>query len=157
MSRPLRRAQHVPRNNDRTTGGTREGAKMALMEWTESLSVGVPELDNDHKQLVAIINRIAEAEEKGGPADWVFSELERYTREHFRHEEGRLAEAGYEELAAHKKQHKAFIEWLETVKAAYHLDPSSHHYLARTVNDYLKRWWTHHILGTDMKYKGRIT
>lgn len=127
-----------------------------FMQWSEALSVGVPELDDDHKGLIAIINRLAEAEATGGPANWVFAELERYARDHFRREEDRLAAAGYEALEAHTRQHHAFIEWLDTVKTAYNLDPSSRHYLARTVNDYLRTWLTRHILGTDMKYKGRI-
>ena len=33
---------------------------MAVMRWTEKMSVGVPELDADHKELIKVINQLRE-------------------------------------------------------------------------------------------------
>ena len=33
---------------------------MSLMTWTSVMSVGVPELDEDHRVLIRIINQLAE-------------------------------------------------------------------------------------------------
>jgi hypothetical protein len=40
----------------------REGKAMAIIEWSDEYSVGVAALDDDHKQLIDIINKIEEAE-----------------------------------------------------------------------------------------------
>jgi hemerythrin-like metal-binding protein len=129
---------------------------VALLEWQESFSVGDPVLDEDHKRLIQIINRVAAAEERGEPVQWVLQNLDEYAKNHFRWEEERMEEAGYAALDAHRREHHTFIEWLETLKATYGLDPEAHLHLAKTVNDYLRNWLTDHILTTDMEYKGQI-
>lgn len=130
---------------------------MAFMEWKESYSVGNPELDGDHKQLIDIINQIAQAEETHKPVQWVFQALDDYVSGHFHREEQRLEAANYPDLDQHKKAHKNFIEWLDTVRATYSMDPEAKFHLATTVNNYLKDWLANHILKTDMQYKSYMS
>ncbi len=129
---------------------------MALFEWRDAFSVGVAKLDNDHKRLIALINRVDEAEKAGKSVQWALEELGSYAEVHFKAEEERLAAAEYPEIDEHKKEHKAFVEWLVTVERTYNLTPDAHFHIAETVNEYLRDWWTHHILLIDMQYKGRL-
>ena len=129
---------------------------MALIEWWDAFSVGVAKLDNDHKRLIALINRVDEAEKAGKSVQWALEELRSYAEVHFKAEEKRLAAAEYPEIDEHKKEHKAFVEWLVTVERTYNLTPDAHFHIAETVNEYLRDWLTHHILLIDMQYKDRL-
>ena len=127
---------------------------MALLEWQDSYSVGVDKLDSDHKRLFEIINRVDAAEKAGKSVQWVLEELRSYTEYHFKAEEERMKAANYPEIEEHMRQHKAFVEWLETVERTYNLSPDAHFHIAESVNEYLRDWLTHHILLVDMQYKG---
>lgn len=131
-------------------------SKPEMIEWRDSYSVGVPVLDEDHKQLISIINRVSKAASKKTPADWAIGELQDYARDHFAREEKLLEAAGFDGFDAHKREHKSFIDWLNTVKSTYRIDREAEFYLAETVSAYLRDWLNHHILETDMKYKGTI-
>ena len=129
---------------------------MALIEWQDSYSVGIDEMDADHKRLIDIIKRIDEAEKSGRSVQWVLEELRNYAEYHFRAEEERMIAADYPGIDEQKQEHKAFVEWLASVERTYNLTPEAHFYIAETVNDYLSDWLTHHILLIDMQYKGRL-
>ena len=130
---------------------------MALIEWQDSFSVGVEKLDADHKRLFDIINRVDVAEKAGKSVQWVLEELRNYAEYHFRGEEELMKAADYPEIEEHMRQHKAFVEWLATVERTYNLAPDAHFHIAESVNEYLRDWWTHHILLVDMQYKGRLS
>ena len=44
---------------------------MALMEWKDSYSVGVDQMDDHHKRLIEIINKVDEADKAGKSVQWV--------------------------------------------------------------------------------------
>ncbi len=110
---------------------------MAELEWRDSFSVGVPELDADHKRMIETINRVAQVEKDDEPVQWVLQELDDYSRDHFQAEEERMTAAGYPGLEEHRKEHMAFHEWLENIKVTLSLDPESRFHLAKTVNEFL--------------------
>lgn len=126
---------------------------MPVLEWKDSYSVGSLELDNDHKNLIDIIKRLDESERTHEPVGWLLKELGDYADGHFRREEEALAAANFPELEEHRLGHKDFIDWLVTVRSTFSIEPESQYYLAETVNDYLKKWLTSHILEKDMDYK----
>jgi hemerythrin-like metal-binding protein len=126
------------------------------VEWTDALSVGVPQLDADHKGLIDVINRVLEAERDGGTVKWALGELAAYANSHFVREERMMKKAGYPELAAHRQEHQAFIEWLHSINSVYSADPGAEHYLAETLRDYLQSWLTEHIMKVDADYKGKL-
>ncbi len=129
---------------------------MALMEWQDTFSVGVTKLDDDHKRLIDLINRVDATEKAGKSVQWVLEELRNYAEVHFRGEEELMKAADYPEIEEHMREHKAFIEWLATVERTYNLAPDAHFHIAETVNEYLRDWLTHHILLVDMQSKGML-
>lgn len=126
---------------------------MALLEWRDSYSVGVPELDEDHKRLIDIINRVETAEREGVPVRWVLTDLADYAHYHFQQEEDGLRKAGYPHLAKHARDHEAFVAWLEELARTYAMAPRDDVSPTVDVKDYLKTWMIGHILGEDMEYK----
>ena len=127
------------------------------MEWDDSYSVGVADLDDDHKKLISIINRVQEMKDSGKSMLWALEELEHYAQHHFSSEEAYLADVDYAELVEHKEEHQAFHDWLKSVRISLSSDPEAGFYLAERINDYLQKWLVNHILETDMKYKGQIS
>ncbi len=89
---------------------------MALIDWTDSMSVGVQLMDDHHKKLFDMFNRLHEAM-KAGRGDVVIGnimvELLEYTRYHFGEEEQMLQRIGYTQMEMHKGLHRKFISDLE--------------------------------------------
>ncbi|MCP5372951.1 MAG: hemerythrin family protein [Hyphomicrobiales bacterium] len=127
------------------------------IQWQDSYSVGVPVLDAQHRHLIRLINLLEDEKQKDGMIAHVFDELDAYIREHFRAEERMMEEAGYPDLEEHKGDHKAFNDWLSSVKIAYDSGGASSYYIAESVIAFLKNWLVSHILVTDMAYRSHLS
>ncbi|MEQ8603027.1 MAG: bacteriohemerythrin [Marivibrio sp.] len=132
---------------------------MRAIDWDEGMSVGLARLDDDHKQLIAIINRLHEAVRLGGSEAGAtvarsLQALADYTERHFAREEAVLEAVGYPALRGHRVQHDAFVDELRDLADAFDArrDPA----LAAELGRFLRDWLTHHILVEDMAYKPRV-
>ena len=94
---------------------------MASIVWTRKMSVGVPELDNDHKGLLAVINQLEAhgADEAGQVAvrrslNWLL----RYAQTHFAREQAVLTQCKFPLLSEHIDEHRDFVNWMkETIES----------------------------------------
>lgn len=134
----------------------RQQIKADKLVWQESWSVGYPDLDKDHQQLVTIIQRINGWREKKESLAGLIGELEDYTRYHFSREEKMLEAADIPGLAIHKAQHKEFIDWLASIRTSFEGSSVARSILYPEVSQYLNNWLIKHILKTDMSYKGKL-
>ncbi len=133
---------------------------MAFMEWTPEMSVGLEELDDDHKTLVRVINQLADNAGKAGQAgalrQCIFA-LVRYAEFHFAREEHVMKTCGFAELPEHKVEHEDFTTQIQALAGRFEADPDA---AAPEINDqlldYLKNWLTHHILIVDMAYRPMV-
>ena len=130
---------------------------MATIKWTRRMSVGVPELDDDHKGLLAVINELegytasdAEAELVQRTLTWLL----RYAQTHFAREQAVMTSCQFPMLAEHIDEHRDFVGRVRETIAAFDDDPAATSTDIRdTLIAYLQSWWRHHILSEDMKYK----
>lgn len=120
--------------------------------WSDDLSVGVPRMDDQHRVLLRLINRVADLGASGASGAAIrniLNQLVEYTRFHFADEEKLMGSWGYPELEAHHKTHEAFVAevvgLLERTGSGELIDATS---LLRV----LKEWLVRHIQGTDKKY-----
>lgn len=130
---------------------------MAFMEWSERMSVGLAELDDDHKKLIAVINQLEADAGSASQLEGVrraLVTLRRYAEYHFGREQAVMAICNYPALESHIEEHHDFIEKIRGVSEAFEADPKK---VAKHVNEelveFLKTWLTHHILIEDMAYK----
>ncbi|MDV7340591.1 bacteriohemerythrin [Terasakiella sp. A23] len=130
---------------------------MEVIEWKEEYNIGIPQIDKQHKKLVALINRLSKAETEGGMIAYVFDDLDLYVKEHFRAEEELLRAFEYEDFDAHKEEHRTFEGWLSAVRQSFNLGGSSSHLIAESMNAYLRNWLINHILESDMAYRDTLT
>ena len=122
------------------------------MEWSDALSIGIPEIDDQHRTFVELLNRLAAL--SGEPAASrrdlrvLLADLVTYAEHHFVAEEERMLATGYPRAAEH---------------AAIHDDAARriHDLLIRDADEvelygflgtFLKRWLVTHIMGEDMEF-----
>lgn len=125
---------------------------MPLITWNPTFAVGIAEVDEQHKKLIDIINRLFDAMKKGKGKFVlvpVVRELVDYTVYHFGTEESLFREYGYPEYEEHKREHDEF-----TQRAIDFLEDSHRGQRLITVDvlDYLTEWLRHHILEQDKKF-----
>ncbi|MBS1190466.1 MAG: hemerythrin-like metal-binding protein [Rhodocyclaceae bacterium] len=129
-------------------------AEKAFFEWSDAISVGVDAIDEQHKTLIGILNRlfIAIVERTSNEVTIeILDALIDYTKTHFELEEKLMRDAGYNaaEYALHLQQHQAFIAKTSEIARKHLVDGKS---ISFEVVHFLKRWLQEHILGTDKKY-----
>jgi hemerythrin len=125
---------------------------MAAITWKDDYSVGVGMMDNQHKQLFALINQLYEAMQKSATDDvmkTILPGLLNYTKIHFAAEEKLIAQADYPELEAHQAYHRQF-----TAKVAETIEKCNRTGIVPTVSlvTFLKDWLSNHILVKDKHY-----
>ena len=129
---------------------------MALIEWNDSLKLGVAVVDRQHERLIGIINRLYEATTEGRGADVIgeiMDELIIYTATHFKMEEKYFAEFNYADAEEHKREHEALIENVGAfVDEFEHASAASRPALARELLQFLQIWWRYHMMDTDSKF-----
>ncbi|PWR75324.1 bacteriohemerythrin [Methanospirillum stamsii] len=125
---------------------------MVLMKWSEDLSVHISEIDEQHKNLINLINSLHEAmlERKGKEIMGdILDKLAAYTVYHFSTEEKYMNQFEYIGLLSHKKEHDAFVSKVESFIADYQANKLG---ISMEVMSFLKNWVSNHIKGTDKKY-----
>ena len=127
---------------------------MALLHWRENMSVGVDAVDDDHRHLVDLLNRLHFLVLAGADrpsVGEVLEELVRYTDYHFDREE-KLMEAGnYPGLEEHRACHRDLARRLLEYHKTFEDRPDSFDVAA--FYDFLSEWLVVHVLEKDMKYK----
>lgn len=121
--------------------------------WNDRLSVGVQVIDDDHKKLVALVNRLHQTMKEGGDAaalGAIIQEAADYTQFHFAREEGLMRQHDYPELARQEAAHRRMVAQLQALAEQFSAGEFS---IAMDVMAFAKIWLTQHILGEDMKLK----
>ena len=125
---------------------------MAIIEWKSIYETGIVALDNEHRGLLDGINRLYEAvREKRGTevtAD-IITMLEKYTHDHFKHEEKLMTEYQFPDIEEHKKIHKELFESVQNIKTQTDTDPEE---LAKELLQFLRKWLMDHIVRVDKGY-----
>ena len=131
---------------------------MEAIYWSEKFSVGVKELDEQHRQIIEMLNRLISTPEARDANSETVSEIltamTRYSLEHFKTEEGLMKAHGYPNLEEHRQEHIAYRRKAIDFSTAATIGVES---VPQILIDYLSEWWVHHILDEDMKYKPFFT
>lgn len=127
---------------------------MTLLRWRDSLSLNVPAIDNDHKRLFELLNRVRFLDLAGDEPQAIadaLSELLLYTQTHFRREE-RLMELGnYPGLQVHRRYHQQFTNQVAEAMANFRAHPGE--FRVHDIYQLLANWLVDHVLGEDMKIR----
>ncbi|MCL4499004.1 MAG: bacteriohemerythrin [Chloroflexi bacterium] len=89
------------------------------VQWTPDLSVGVNEIDNQHKELFSRVNALLDAMVQGlgkFHLDKTINFLGEYVVSHFGTEEKYMKQLNYPRYASHKIEHDAFVKQFGQLK-----------------------------------------
>lgn len=125
----------------------------AKVLWSDAYSVGVAEMDAQHKTLLGMINQLADclAGEDAGSSTvlhGVLAAMFDYTMIHFKAEECYLQRIGYPLLATHIDEHANFVEKM----VSYSMSACGGVENMVDVHHYLTEWWLTHTLQSDQAY-----
>jgi hemerythrin len=127
---------------------------MEPIQWSEKFSVGVDELDQQHQQLIRMLNRLISAPDTIDTRSETISDtlqaMTRYAQEHFKTEEKLLKAYDYPGLKEHRQEHIVYRKKTLDFSTAAIVGVES---VPQISIAYLVDWWVHHILDEDMKYK----
>lgn len=122
---------------------------MAL-QWTQALSVGVEEIDEQHRELFRRAASLLDGLKRGEPEEIgaLVDFLHAYAVIHFGAEEARMRESRFPGYARHKAEHDTFIS--DLLALARERDRTgSGAFFALRVNHWLSGWLKRHVSGTD--------
>jgi hemerythrin-like metal-binding protein len=125
---------------------------MPVIVWKDEYSVGVDELDQGHKKLIAMINELylAMMNDRGQKlVNTIISEMLDYAKDHMTLEEGYMRQASYLGLLQHHREHEDFIAKAKDLKQR---SEEGEFVLSFEVIQFLSDWLNEHILETDMQY-----
>ena len=126
---------------------------MALFQWTPKFSVGVAEIDAQHKRLFEMTNAMFEAMKQTSGREQVLAsvlrELVDYTKKHLAYEEQRLTQARYAALEQHKREH---VKLMEQVKGFVDQYNAGNRNILVQLTQFMQKWLVEHISQVDMLY-----
>jgi hemerythrin len=124
-------------------------------QWDETLSTGVPKLDEQHKDLIRHLNELIEATRSGhGSSELgkLFDYLAHYATEHFRDEECCMARFMCPTAEINRRMHQTFL--LNVASCRKRMDtegPTSE--LALEMEHQLAHWILSHMKDVDGRMK----
>lgn len=125
---------------------------MSLIKWNDTFSVNIDKIDQEHRNLVEMVNALTEAMKKGRGKDVlgeILDGLIAYTASHFQTEENYFQQVKYPGASEHKKEHAAFVEKVTGFKKEFDAGRAT---LSVHVLQYLGKWLQNHIKGADKEY-----
>ena len=131
---------------------------MRAMKWSDTLSVKIRRFDNEHKQLIALINDLYDTmsydEENKVPVKMLYALFE-YTINHFEHEEDTMKKHGFPGLAAHRAAHQAFMDKVADMQSNYErgsITLMGDIALTLPMFNFVTSWIQNHITTVDADY-----
>jgi hemerythrin-like metal-binding protein len=125
---------------------------MPLMNWDDSLDVGVPQMNAEHQEILTAMNKIFDAHSNGesGPRmNSLIARLGEICVRHFKDEEAFMRACAFPDLALHARIHAKLLN--DFGAHAVSIEAAGGRPTAEFFN-FLKLWLSAHIRGIDKKY-----
>lgn len=129
--------------------------KQPLIVWQDAFAVGIPAVDHEHQEMVALINDLydnidfADKDAVGQFLGKVYSGI----AAHFALEEKTMRDRGYDQLEDHKADHERLLDEIGDIIDTYEADGffSKEEFSAR-----LAAWFTVHFKTKDARLHRRL-
>lgn len=122
-----------------------------MVEWQDNLSIGVLEVDIQHKLLFEKFNAFLEAcrdTTEADPIQRLFWFLEAYAITHFTEEEKLMQRVGFPDYLKHREEHAEFKSEIVTLKERLQKEgPTAP--LVSHIKMFISRWLINHISQMD--------
>jgi len=125
---------------------------MALFKWYKKYSVNNNELDEHHKTLFDIFNRLYDnclGQHEAHCIDPIIEELQSYSNYHFSAEEQYMRSIGFKEINKHISEHNEFTQRTLLLRQVAEKDEPE---ATKELVAFLGNWLLHHVIEEDKKY-----
>jgi hemerythrin len=125
---------------------------MALLEWRDEFSIGIPSVDYEHKGMIRLINQLHEEMSTGPSRGMVtdfLGEIHALISAHFALEEKEMLEMGYDQLDDHKDDHERLLDEIRDIMDEFEADETSDY--AEELSRRLESWFTEHFRTKDAR------
>lgn len=120
------------------------------VHWENDYTIGIKSIDNQHKKLFDLVNKLFELDENPNIKEEIRNILyafRDYTIVHFSDEEEYMKSIGYPELEAHKETHRHIVESLHHIIQT----PAALNIIKSKMRVVAKRVLIDHIVNEDHK------
>lgn len=130
---------------------------MTLIEWQERFRIGIPSVDYEHQELIALLNELY----AGLTSDRATFEIVEFLGEiyarisaHFALEERLMQERGYDQYTAHKTEHEALLDDIRDIMDAY--ESGAFENSIEDLGARLEAWFSDHFHDQDARLHKEI-
>ena len=130
-----------------------QGDDIDIVEWEDSLLIGHDDIDNDHKQLLGMLDEYGQAilndtiDEKAGE---FLEALIHDTGEHFKREEALMRASDYPNYSNHRHVHDMLLKMTADLLKVYRQDKDVFDH--KSTLSFLRHWLIGHIVSMDVPY-----
>jgi len=124
---------------------------MSLLQWRDEFSVGIAEVDHEHRELIELISELQQELQTGSDTQKIMLSLgEIYAQisSHFALEEKMMRDTRYQAYAEHKEDHETLLDDLRDIMDAVEDDGTLDEV---QLSDDLNRWFSDHFRTHDAK------
>ena len=125
---------------------------MDLIKWRASYETGIAEMDEEHKQIIEIVNRLyrmLRGAEDTDDLKSIYTTLAEYSEQHFKHEEELLQKHNYPGMEEQGQSHEEFVNKLQEIRDDLEANDAK---AIPEVYKFLREWWIGHIVESDKEY-----
>jgi len=130
--------------------------QMNFIRWSDQYSVNIKLIDEQHKHLIKLINKMHEIILVDGnqkKVELIIEKLFEYTNYHFKTEENLLETYSYPNWQIHRKEHDDLLKQLLKLKVRLVKGSTT---VSLEVFAFLNNWLVNHILDSDKKYSSYL-
>ncbi len=142
--------------DSRTTSFRFGDAPVNLLTWKTDYSVGVAAVDDEHRELIELINTLYSRINDRSSADEIEHGLERIHNAiamHFALEERIMRDANYDEYVDHKEDHEMLLDEIRDLMDDFLADSTVG---GRKLEARLSTWFSEHFATFDARLHGKL-
>jgi len=121
------------------------------VEWNDSLFLSHDSMDDDHRQMAALINKLYLSVKENFGREAICraaQNLSEFSRTHFDHEKRLMERYNYPDIMRHLWQHRELLDELNLL--IYSLEGASANIRADAI-EFIDNWFTIHLRDSDAK------
>ena len=129
---------------------------MTLLQWKPEYSVGIDSMDDEHREMIDLINGTYEQMESDSDplkVEECLGEIFNLISMHFALEERMMKNSNYDEYRAHKDDHEELLDQIRDLMDDFESNPESG---AEHLKQGLSDWFAGHFSTFDARLHGRL-
>jgi hemerythrin len=129
---------------------------MSLLEWKPEYSVGIASMDDEHREMIDLINDVYAKLGTSSDPDAIEDCLENIYSTislHFALEERIMREQSYAEYVEHKEDHEDLLDEIRDLMDEFFADQDAG---ARLLKKRLSDWFARHFASFDARLHGKL-